>query len=179
MIPAGPLRMNKSCLAIPVLAAGLWLLSQFGWFPESDPGPDTAAAVAAVPHVSDHDLRRRGAGLRPDLEPVGLAEVLHTPHQSLKRASTLLRRAADVLDENESLAVHLIRQVIALLKYHVIPSLNMPEATLVPIAAPDAGTAQGALSGAMVAPGLPNSPCTHQGSEEVSDSPIQRYEQDA
>ncbi len=61
------------------------------------------------------------------------AESLETPSQSLKRASLLLSKAATTLENDEAMTVQLIRQVISILKNHVIPSLLDGKSRLVPI----------------------------------------------
>ncbi|HXV67626.1 MAG TPA: hypothetical protein VD738_01780 [Nitrospira sp.] len=172
MISAALLHMNKPFLVTVALTTGLWSISQKGCVPDSDLRPDTATPVVASPHLSDHSLPAQSESIRSALGYVGYSELSETPGQSLKKAAALLRKAADVLDKNELVAVQLIRQVIAILKHHVIPSLNRPDAVLVPIASPAAGLDQGSLSEAMVAQGLPPSLCTHQSPEEHSDSPI-------
>jgi hypothetical protein len=65
------------------------------------------------------------------------------PRQSLNAAAVLLHKAADVLETDELSAVHLIRQVISVLKHPVIPSLMDSDATLVPITSPSRMTETG------------------------------------
>jgi len=100
---------------------------------------------------------------------------LRTPRQSLKHAATLLRNAADVLDKNELLAVQLIRQVIAILKHHVIPSLKTPDAARISVFPPTTRDDHRALNAGTVVPRIPMSPCMHQGTEKRRDTPIERY----
>ncbi|MDH4155643.1 MAG: hypothetical protein OEV01_17870 [Nitrospira sp.] len=71
------------------------------------------------------------------------AESMETPSRSLKHASILLHRAANAIEKDNVLTVQLIRQVIAILKHQVIPSLLDHDSLLVPISSLSAVAEQG------------------------------------
>lgn len=124
---------NTWALILALLAVSLWLFPQKScvsdW--EASPGPAMSVLVLAV---QDDAVRyQQGHAVPIYIKDRKLAESSGTPSQSLKHAATLLRKAADVLETNDIVAVQLIRQVISILKYQVIPSLVEPDAALVPI----------------------------------------------
>jgi hypothetical protein len=172
MISAARLSINKLILVIPILAAGLWLLSQKGCVPDSDASPDPVTSSAGS-HLSGPDLGADAQRHRLNLlERVGHSGLSGTPRQSLRNAATLLRSAADILDRNELRAVQLIRQVIAILKHQVIPSLSTPEVALVPIVSPASNTTDRISGESLVVQPGPMTPCADRNSEGPDDSPI-------
>lgn len=85
-------------LIIPILTIGFWLFAQ------------------------------KGCSLTPQASPTRASETETSQpskpkSQSLQRASTLLRQAADLVDKDDPLAVKLIRQAIAILKQEVMPGI--------------------------------------------------------
>lgn len=124
---------STRALILALLAVSLCLFLQNSWVSdrEASRGPATSVLILAV---QDDAVRYRQDHTVPIYIQDGKrAESSGTPSQSLKYAATLLRKAADVLETNDIVAVQLIRQVISILKYQVIPSLVKPDAALVPI----------------------------------------------
>lgn len=131
--------LNKRTLIVAVLAASLWLFLQKGCVPDPEAIPGHAMSVVVLAVQDDAVLYRQGQAVLINIAvPLNIkdekrAELSNTPSQSLRYASILLRKAADVLETNEVLAVQFIRQVISILKYRVIPSLVESNEVLVPI----------------------------------------------
>jgi hypothetical protein len=127
-------RLLLLLLVLPTLS--LWLFLQKGCMPDREIRPGTAAFVVILAVQDDAGLYRLASVVPINIKDEKRAESSGTPSQSLRYASILLSRAADALETNEILAVQLIRQVISILKHHVIPSLVEPDAALVPIDSP-------------------------------------------
>lgn len=123
-------------LVLILLTLSLWLFLQKGYVPDREIRPGTVAFVVILAVQDDAGLYRQASAVLINIKDEKRAESSGTPSQSLRYASILLSRAADVLETNEILAVQLIRQVISILKHHVIPSLVEPDAALVPIDSP-------------------------------------------
>ncbi|MCS6305527.1 MAG: hypothetical protein H8K07_17945 [Nitrospira sp.] len=101
--------------------------------PDPEAGPGHAVSVVVLAVQEDAVFYRQGQAVPINIKDEKRAELSNTPSQSLRYASILLRKAADVLETNEVLAVQFIRQVISILKYRVIPSLVESNEVLVPI----------------------------------------------
>ncbi len=125
--------LNKRTLIVAVLAASLWLFLQKGCVPDPEAIPGHAMSVVVLAVQDDAVLYRQGQAVPINIKDEKRAELSNTPSQSLRYASILLRKAADVLETNEVLAVQFIRQVISIPKYRVIPSLVESNEVLVPI----------------------------------------------
>lgn len=78
---------------------------------------------ATSDQCQETDLRQQGKGIPISIKHEKRSESLKTPSQSLRHASLLLHRAASAIENNNVLAVQLIRGVISILKHQVIPSL--------------------------------------------------------
>lgn len=123
-------------MAIPLLAplaVGLWLFFQEGGVHDLETrlGPPMSVVVFAG---QDGTIPlQQGQAARINAKTEQRSESIETPSQSLRRASILLHRAANTLESSEATAVQLIRQVIAILKHQVIPSLLDQHAVWVPI----------------------------------------------
>ena len=130
-------------LLLVVLTASFWVFLQDSCAQDQEvgPGPTIPLAVSSVqdnsvPHQHDRTIP---ISIKDDKR----AESVETPSQSLKHASILLRRSANAIETNQELAVQLIRQVIAILKHQVIPSLLDHNSVLVPISSLSGLTEQG------------------------------------
>lgn len=123
MIPAIQLLMNTRIVVLALFVSGLWFLSPKGYTQDRESSSDPAMSVTA----------RTEQGVPISIEDGRQTESLRLSHQALKHAASLLQKAADVLETDEIVAVQLIRQVIAILKYQVIPSLIEPDTALAPI----------------------------------------------
>lgn len=122
---------NNRMLIFALLVTIAWFFFQKGCAPEREASPGPAMSVVAFAAQDDSVLHRQAV-------PISIinkkqSESLKAPSQSLKHASILLRKAADVLETNQVLAVQLIRQVISILKHQVVPSLLDSNLSLAPI----------------------------------------------
>lgn len=115
---------QRPLLYLPVFAMGVWLSSSNGCAKNTD--------------MASTDLSQFGQMRQSQLRMVSRREptVVHMPVQetallkvdgsrpALKRASDLLRKAADTLGTNEHQAVVLIRQALGILKREGISGLD-------------------------------------------------------
>lgn len=88
---------------------------------------------ASQDRCNEPDSRQPGQAIPISIKTDDRSGSIETPSHSLKHASILLHRAASVIEKDDTLAVQLIRQVISILKHHVIPSLLDRNSTLLPI----------------------------------------------
>lgn len=118
-------------LALFVASAGFFLQAES----VTDREARTSSGMSVVVLAMQDDAAPRLQGLPTpnSTKKNNRAESMETPSHSLKQASILLHRAADAIEKDDVMAVQLIRQVIAILKHHVIPSLLDRNASLVPI----------------------------------------------
>ena len=125
--------LNKRTLIVALLATSLWLFLQKGCVPDPEASPGHAMSIVVLAAQNDAVLYRQDQTVPINIKDEKRAQLSNTPSQSLRYASILLRKAADVVETNEALAVQFIRQVISILKYRVIPLLVESNAVLVPI----------------------------------------------
>lgn len=124
---------NTWVLILVLLAVSLWLFLQKSCVSDREASLAPAMSVLALAVQDSVVSRRQGHVVPIYIKDGKRAESPETPSRSLKHAAALLGKAADVVETNDIAAVQLIRQVISILKYQVIPSLIEPDATSVPI----------------------------------------------
>lgn len=146
MTPTVQLPMHKRIVVVALFASGLWFLSTKGYVQDRESSPGPAMSVAARPEPADSGPGLQGLGVPISIADGRQTESLRLSHQALKHAASLLQKAADVLETDEFVAVQLIRQVIAILKYEVIPSLIEPDTAVAPIVLPSTMTDKGTVS---------------------------------
>ncbi|MFO0698319.1 MAG: hypothetical protein U0236_03745 [Nitrospira sp.] len=147
--------MNRSTRILALVAASLGLIVQTGCVPDREIHGGLDASVITRTEPGTPPQHPKGHGISISIKDETEAESPGTPRRSLKNASALLGRAAEVVDTDELLAVQLIRHVIAILKYKVIPSLMEPNTSLVPIGSPsEAG--EEAMAGGEAVTQIPN-----------------------
>lgn len=118
---------------LTLLAVAFWLLLLNDGVRDRETSLSPPMSVVVFARQDDSVPLRQGQPARITAKTEPRSESTETPSESLKRASILLHRAANTLESNEATAVQLIRQVIAILKHQVIPSLLNQHAVLVPI----------------------------------------------
>ena len=123
---------RRRIFAIPILAAVCWMCLQKGciWNPDLSPAHDLVGTGAVVtepiPATSE-----RNEGYPPHIFSVqknlGLPGTHQgSPNRSLRQASSLLRRAAAMLDKNDRTAIRLILQAITILKHEIMRGADGP-----------------------------------------------------
>jgi len=152
MSPTVLLPITMRMLALVLLAMSLWLFSPKGCVPDQETNPRPALSVATPTEQCEPDPSLACQGIPISIKDDTQTESSRTPHQSLKNAAVLLNKAADVLDTDELVAVQLIRHVISILKYTVIPSLLEPERSLAPIGPSSNMTDSGMVKKEQIAP---------------------------
>lgn len=124
---------RRRIFAIPILAAVCWMCLQKGciWNPDLSPAHDLVGTGAVVtepiPATSE-----RNEGYPPHIFSVqknlGLPGTHQgSPNRSLRQASSLLRRAAAMLDKNDRTALRLILQAVTILKHEIMRGADGPE----------------------------------------------------
>jgi len=113
-------------LIMPILVTCFWLFTQKGCELTPDAPPTSALAEVGFqqPPASTFSIGLGESALTQTHQSVG--QLSESKSRSIKRATVLLRKAADALDKNERLAVRFIRQAIAILKYEVIHGIDAP-----------------------------------------------------
>lgn len=131
LLPKQPFR--RRIFTIPILTAVCWVCLQKGcvWNPDLSPAQALLNTAAAVTEPVPVPLGR-DKGLPPHIFSVrkdgGLPGTHHgSPNWSLRQASSLLRRAAAMLDKNDRTALRLILQAIAILKHEIMRGADGPE----------------------------------------------------
>lgn len=110
-------------LVLALLATILWFFFQKCCVPDRDISSEALISAVVITESPDCGLKQQTQPIPISIKKKRQFESSENPSRSLKRASTLLLKAADALETNEVVAVQLIRQVIAILKFQVIPSL--------------------------------------------------------
>ena len=127
-------RNNRALILLfGLLLSCLWLIVQQSCMGDREASLDSSSSLVRLAREDDALSDRHGSAVGITSKRGKETESLETPSQSLKRASLLLSRAATTLEDDEAMAVQLIRQVISILKHQVIPSLLEGNSALVPI----------------------------------------------
>ncbi len=126
------LRNNRE-LMLALFLASTWFFLQAESVTDGEGSTNSGVSVVVLAMQDDAAPGLQGLPTPNSTKKNNRAESMETPSHSLKQASILLHRAADAIEKDDVMAVQLIRQVIAILKHHVIPSLLDRNARLVPI----------------------------------------------
>ena len=126
------LRNNRD-LMLALFLASAWFFLQAESVTDRDGSTNSGVSVVVLAMQDDTTARLQGLLIQNSTRKDNRAESVETPSHSLKQASILLHRADNAIEKDDALAVQLIRQVITILKHHVIPSLLDRHSTLVPI----------------------------------------------
>lgn len=124
---------NKRDLMLALFLASAWFFLQAESVTDREINTNSGVSVIVLARQDDAAPRLQGLPTPNSTKKHNRAESMETPSHSLKQASILLHRAANAIEKDDALAVQLIRQVITILKHHVIPSLLDRHSTLVPI----------------------------------------------
>lgn len=124
---------NKRVLILALFVASSWCFLQTRSVTDHETSTDLGGFVVLLAIQDDTAPRLQGLLIPNSTRRDNRADSTETPSHSLKHASILLHRAANAIEKDDALAVQLIRQVITILKHHVIPSLLDRHSTLVPI----------------------------------------------
>lgn len=125
MITATTVFWRSPFIILPVLATGLWLVSQKSCELAPDLAPTYASARAET--RTPQPISTGGEGTVLPYGGLTIAQLPDAKRRSLKQASALLRQAADSIDNNEGQAIGFIRQAIAILKYETIREVGPPD----------------------------------------------------
>lgn len=125
--------MNKPTLVLALVAPSLWLVFQKGCVPDQQISPGVVLLETTSIGQSGSGRHLYDQAISIAIERDKRPRPSGTPNQSLKHASSLLRKAADAVEQDKPSTVLLIRQVISILKHQELPGLMDSEATLVPI----------------------------------------------
>ena len=126
------LRNNRD-LMLALFLASAWFFLQAESVTDREGSTNSGVSVVVLAMQDDAAPGLQGLPTPNSTKKHNRAESMETPSHSLKQASILLHRAANAIEKDDVLTVQLIRQVIAILKHHVIPSLLDRHSTLVPI----------------------------------------------
>lgn len=126
------LRNNRD-LMLALFLASTWFFLQAESVTDGEGSTNSGVSVVVLAMQDDAAPALQGLPTPNSTKKHNRAESMETPSLSLKQASILLHRAANAIEKDDVLTVQLIRQVIAILKHHVIPSLLDRHSTLVPI----------------------------------------------
>lgn len=126
MVSTTPL-FRRSFLMIPVLATGFWLFSQKGCELTPDSSPTLALADGGPEPFFQESFPIRRGELALDLDNQSIASASKPKSRSLKRATALLRQAADMIEKNERLAVQFLRQATAILRHEFTHRIDAPD----------------------------------------------------
>ncbi len=124
---------NKRVLILALFVAISWFFLQTGSVTDHETSTDLGGFVVVLAMQDDTAPRLQGLPIPNSTRRDNRADSTETPSRSLKHASILLHRAANAIDKDHVLAVQLIREVISILRYQVIPALLDHNSTLVPI----------------------------------------------
>lgn len=122
---------NKRVFMLAV--ASSWFFLQADCVADHEANTGSGVSVVVFAMQDDKASRLQGLPILNSTKRNNRADSMERPSRSLKHASILLHRAADAIEKDNVQAVQLIRQVISILKHHVIPELLDHNSTLVPI----------------------------------------------
>lgn len=124
---------NNRVLMFALFLAGAWFFLQAESVTDREASTSSGVSVVVLAMQDAAAPRLQGLPIPNSTKKHNRDDAMETPSHWLKQASILLHRAANAIEKDDALAVQLIRQVIAILKHHVIPSLLDRHSTLVPI----------------------------------------------
>lgn len=118
---------------LALVVASSWFFLQADCVTDREASTDPAMSIVILTAQGDSVIQQHDRAIPISTKKEERSDSRETPSHSLKHASILLHRAANVIEKDDALAVQLIRQVIAILKHQVIPSLLDHHSSLVPI----------------------------------------------